>query len=276
MVVAVIAVKAGFSEQASAPIMIPMQLHEFDRYCRDLLRIEEFDSIDASRNGLQVERNNREIKKALFTVDAALQSFEQAAELGADLLFVHHGIFWGRDFPLTGSHYRRVRTLVEKDIALYAVHLPLDAHPQLGHNYRMARTLGLEEIEPFGWYKGKTIGFRGVLPQAQDLNRVLERLDIAPADCNAILPFGPARNTSVGIISGGSSRDVSQAIDADLDLYLCGEAHHSIYHLALENGINVAAAGHYATETWGLQATAERIAADTDIETIFVDLPSGL
>lgn len=270
------AVKAGFSDPGRAPIMVGMLLKEFDRYCRDLLKLEDFDSIDASRNGIQVERREPEIRKAVFSVDAALQSFEQAAELDADLIFVHHGIFWGRDFPLTGAQYRRVQTLLEKDIALYAVHLPLDAHPELGNNYRMAKALGLNDIEPFGWYKGKTIGFRGNLPQPEDLNRVLDLLDIAPADCNAILPFGPAENRSIGIISGGSSRDVTQAIDADLDLYLCGEAHHSIYHLAMENGINVVAAGHYATETWGVKAMAARIAADTDIETLFVDLPSGL
>jgi dinuclear metal center YbgI/SA1388 family protein len=253
-----------------------MQLDEFDRYCRELLRIDEYDSIDASRNGLQVERRPGTIRKAAFAVDACMQSFEQAAVLGADLLFVHHGIFWGRDFPLTGAMYRRVRFLIEHDIALYAVHLPLDAHDETGNNIGMARELELGDLQPFGGYKGKTIGFRGILPRKADINGVLGALGMSPDECNAILPFGKAENMSVGIISGGSSRDVAQAIDAGLDLYISGEADHTIYHLAQENRINVIAAGHYASETWGVRGMAERIAGETGIETVFIDIPTGL
>ena len=238
--------------------------------------MDDFAAIDPSRNGIQVERREPELKKLVFAVDASLQTFRQAAELGADLVFVHHGIFWGRESVLTGAHYRRVRFLMEHDIALYAAHLPLDAHPELGNNGCMAAALGLSAAEPFGWYKGRSIGFKGVLPEPLELEEVLLRLDIEMADCNAVLPFGRPEIRTVGIISGGSSRDIRQAIEEDLDLFISGEGDHTIYHEAQENRINMLAVGHYASETWGVSAMAERVARDTGLETHFIDIPTGL
>ncbi len=253
-----------------------MQLKDFHRYCSDLLNIAEFAPIDYSKNGIQVERQNGEIKKVAFAVDAVMQSFVQAAELGADMLFVHHGIFWGRESVLTGTHYQRIRFLMENNLALYAVHLPLDAHPELGNNIGMARALDLTGVEPFGLYKGKTIGFSGRFEIPENLSSILGRLKMHPEECNAILPFGPPEISSAGIISGGSSRDINQAIDAGFDLFISGEADHTIYHTAQEHGINVIATGHYASETWGVESMARRIAADTGLETVFIDIPTGL
>jgi dinuclear metal center YbgI/SA1388 family protein len=253
-----------------------MRLDEFHNYCKDLLCMDDFAAIDPSRNGIQVERREPELKKLVFAVDASLQTFRQAAELGADLIFVHHGIFWGHESVLTGAHYRRVRFLMENDIALYAVHLPLDAHPELGNNGRMAAVLGLEPMEPFGWYKGRSIGFKGALSEPVDLDEVLRRLGFEMEDCNAVLPFGRPEIRSIGIISGGSSRDIRQAIEEDLDLFISGEADHTIYHEAQENRINMLALGHYASEIWGVSAMAERVAVDTGLETRFIDIPTGL
>ena len=127
----------------------------------------------------------------------------------------------------------------------------------------MAAALGLSAAEPFGWYKGRSIGFKGVLPEPLELEEVLRRLDIEMADCNAVLPFGRPEICTVGIISGGSSRDIRQAIEEDLDLFISGEGDHTIYHEAQENRINMLAVGHYASETWGVSAMAERVARAT-------------
>jgi dinuclear metal center YbgI/SA1388 family protein len=256
--------------------MQTMRLNEFHHYCKDLLFMDDFVAIDPSQNGIQVERQEQELKKLVFAVDASLQTFRQAAEMGADLIFVHHGIFWGHESVLTGAHYQRIRFLLEHDMALYAVHLPLDAHAELGNNSRMAAALGIPAPEPFGWYKGRSIGFKGTLPDSVDLDEVLRRLGIDSEDCNAVLPFGAPDIRSVGIISGGSSRDIRQAIDENLDLFISGEGDHTIYHEAQENRINMLAVGHYASETWGVSAMAEQVARDTGLETHFIDIPTGL
>ena len=265
-----------FSKPAPAHIMWTMQLTEFHSYCSNLLMLPDYAAIDGSRNGIQVDRRNQELRTIAFAVDASMQSFLQAAELGADMLFVHHGLFWGREAVLTGTHYQRIRCLLENDLALYAAHLPLDAHPELGNNICMAKALKLESIEPFGWYKGKTIGFSGKLEHPSTISDILTALKMHPEECSSILPFGPETIRTAGIISGGSSRDIFQAIDAGLDLFISGEADHTIYHPAQENSINMIAAGHYASETWGVAAMSKRVAADTGLETVFIDIPTGL
>ena len=123
-----------------------MLLEQFDTLVRETLNLGDFDSIDSSANGIQVERKSPQLKKAAFAVDASLETFRRAVESDADLLFVHHGLFWGREMTLRGDHYRRISYLVENDLALYGVHLPLDAHHELGNNIGIARALGLGQV----------------------------------------------------------------------------------------------------------------------------------
>lgn len=252
-----------------------MRLEELDDYYRMLLRIDEYERIDSSKNGLQVDRRRREIRHAAFAVDAALGVFEEAARIGADLLFVHHGLFWGREQCAVGAHYERLRFLIEHDIALYAVHLPLDAHLELGNNAGIAETLGISPAEPFGLHKGVPIGVAGTMKSPKSLEEITALLcpDGAPL---GVLPFGPSRISSVGIISGGAPLDVDQAIALGLDLFITGDANHIAYHRCREAKINAMFAGHYATETYGVQRVARRTAEQTDITTTFVDFPTGL
>lgn len=253
-----------------------MKLMEIDQWIRSLLPIDEMSREDISLNGIQVGQGEQEIRKAAFAVDACQETFARAAELGADLLVVHHGLFWGKPLAVTGSHYERLRFLMEKPLSLYAAHLPLDMDEKVGNNIELARLMGLEEVLPFGSYHGKTIGFRGSLPQAMTLDEILLKMWGEPLGSLQVLPFGPEKISSVGIVSGGAPRTVSEALDRGLDLFITGDASHEIYHEAQEGGINVIFGGHYWTEIWGVRALARRMESELAVETLFVDVPTGL
>ncbi len=253
-----------------------MILKEFDTYIRSILPLDDFARIDASLNGVQVGDLERDITAAAFTVDACLQTFEQAAERGADLLFVHHGIFWGKIYPITGYHYRRFEYLCGQSLSLYAAHLPLDAHPEFGNNIILARKLGLEGIEKFGEYKGAYIGWKGRFPEAQSIDTILGKLDLGRSDCLELHQFGPVPIQTAAIISGSAASSIDEAIAEDVDIFITGSASHAAYHPALEGRIHMIAGGHYATETVGVRRLAEKVNADTGISTFFVDIPTGL
>jgi dinuclear metal center YbgI/SA1388 family protein len=253
-----------------------MRLAELDRWFSELLDIRAVEGVDPGRNGLQVSRRAQEVSKVAFAVDACSESFRRAAEQGADLLFVHHGLLWGESLCLTGTFYERVRFLVEHDLALYAAHLPLDMHPEVGNNAGIARRLGLVDIAPFGSWKGLRIGLKGRLPSPVPLDQVAAALAGPEAAPIRTLPFGPAEVRTAGVISGGAPWEALQAIEEGLDCYVTGEAAHGIYHHCLEAGISVMFAGHYHSETFGVRLLAERLAADTGLETTYLDIPTGL
>ena len=253
-----------------------MDLQELDAYFRELLPLADLASTDHSLNGIQVACSEKGIERVAFAVDACMASFERAAQIGADVLFVHHGLFWGHPLAVTRSHYRRIKFLLDHDIALYAAHLPLDIHPRYGNNAGIAAALELDGIEPFGSHRGFKLGFRGRLPQPLSIEEVLDRLGVDRDACTAVLPFGRERSTSVGIVSGGAVLDVDQAIGEGLDLYITGDALHQVYHTCLEEGINLICGGHYQTEVWGVRLVAEKLEADVGLATSFVDVPTGL
>ena len=253
-----------------------MTLNELDTYFRELLSIDSFASDDSSQNGIQIERPGESVSRVAFAVDASLEAARRAAEWGADVLFVHHGLFWSQSLPITGVHYGRIREFLARDLALYAVHLPLDQHAELGNNAVMARRLHLSDLAPFGEHHGKYIGWSGRLPEVRSVEKIVHTLFGPAADTLGILPFGPQQISTVGIVSGGAPWDVLEAIDQHLDLFITGDASHTIYHHCLEAGINVLFGGHYQTEVWGVQALCQKLATDQKLETTFIDLPTGL
>lgn len=258
-----------------------MKLSEVDIYFKGLMKIDELEKTDVSMNGLQVSAvdgnpANVEIKKVAFAVDACMESFKRAAEQGADMLFVHHGLYWGRPLRIEGSHFNRLKYLIDNNLALYASHLPLDMHPDFGNNAGISASLGITEPEPFGDYHGIKIGFKGLLSEACSLNDILDKLGLTADRAMSVLPFGPKQIRRVAVISGGGTNEVYQAMDEDVDLYITGDASHQIYHPCLEEGINLICGGHYHTETWGVRLLSERTSADLGIETVFIDVPTGL
>ncbi len=260
-----------------------MLLEEFDQIARALLVAapenpsgEQAARVDPALNGLQVGRRDTTVARVACAVDACLETMQRAADWQADLLFVHHGLFWGRPLALTGTRLARVRMLLEHDLALYAMHLPLDCHPTLGNNAGLADALDLRERAPFGDYRGVAVGIQGRLPEPQPLDRLTDRLFGGEHNCLAVLPFGPASIERVALVSGGGTRDLDAAIAAGADLFVTGDASHENYHAALEAGIHVVSGGHYLSEVFGVRAVAVRLERDLGMATTLIDVATGL
>ena len=248
-----------------------MKRSKLTNYLNTYLRTDEFK--DTASNGLQVEGKD-EIKKIVTGVSANVELFEKAIELKADAIIVHHGIIWDFEHPVyQGSYKKRIKLLLENDINLYGYHLPLDAHKEVGNNARLAQILGLKNIEPFGEYNGQFIGFKGEykLKQAETV------FDLIKKEINAntiIFPYGPDKINTIGVISGGAQKEVKQAVLQGLDLYLTGEVSEHILHYVKEEGIHFIAAGHYATERFGVLALGEHLKQKFDLDVEFVDIPN--
>ena len=249
---------------------------KLDLFFRRLLDIEGFAGTDRSLNGIQVDNDGSEIGKIAFGVDASMETFQRAAAAGAGMLFVHHGLFWGAPLRLSGGHRRRIKFLLDHNICLYAAHLPLDQHPELGNNAVLAKLLGLENLEPFGLYHGRKIGYKGSFPGPLSIDEAAGKIGFMNRPALGIFPFGRAENLSCAVISGGAADEARQAIEEGLDLYITGEASHQVYHECLEGQLNMIAGGHYSTEVWGVRAVMERCAGELNIDTEFIDVPTGL
>ena len=253
-----------------------MTLSDLDHWLREFLDLAAFEAIDQSRNGLQVASRVTEVTRVAFAVDASQESFRRAIESGAQMLFVHHGILWEKPERIVGVLYGRLRMLFEGNLALYAAHLPLDRHPEVGNNIGIARRLGLLDVEPFGTYHGVKIGYKGTLPSAMKLDEVILRLTGRQGEQVRTLPFGPERISRVGVVSGGAAWEVAEAVDEELDLFITGEPLHAVYHHCLESRIHVIFAGHYQSETSGVRSLSEKLARETGLETVYLDVPTGL
>lgn len=252
-----------------------MLIHDFDALVRGFLPFEAAEKADSALNGLQVGRRNPELRKIAFAVDASLETFRRAAAAGADLVFVHHGLFFGGTKPVTGFLRERLAFLFEHDLALYAVHLPLDMAPEVGNNAGIAAKLGLQNCRPFGAYHGIRIGIRGTFAEPVPLEKIVVQLCGRGSAPNSFLSFGPTTVSSAGIVSGGAPETAREAISEGLDLFVTGERSHEIYHECQEAGLNVIFAGHYASELFGVEAVCRKLAAETDLETVFIDVPTG-
>ena len=251
-----------------------MNRDELITYLDDYLRIKEIE--DSSQNGLQVE-GPEEVTKVAFAVDTCQAAFKQAVATGAQLLVVHHGLFWSKPFCLVGLLFQQVRTLIEGGCGLYAVHLPLDCHPEVGNNAELARLLGLKDTRAFAEYEGHKIGIGGALAPAIPLDVLVERLARATGEPPVrVLAHGPAEVSQVGCISGFGSDMMDQVVDAGFDTFVTGETSHSFFHQAVERGLNVVYGGHYATETLGVKALARHLEEKFGLETTFLDIPTGM
>ena len=257
---------------------VSAELHtaKLDLFFKSLLDIESFAGIDSSQNGLQVDNNGSAIRKIAFGVDASLETFERTAAAGAGMLFVHHGLLWGAPLRLAGGFRRRIKFLLDHNICLYAAHLPLDQHPELGNNAALAKLLGLENLEPFGLYHGRKIGYKGTFAQAITIDEAVKKIAFMDRPPLGLYPFGKDKNTSCAVISGGAADEARQAIEEGLDLYVTGEASHEVYHECLEGKLNMIAGGHYSTEVWGVRAVMRHCAEELHIDAEFIDVPTGL
>lgn len=252
---------------------MPLSVHDVVGYLDDYLRVREVEDSRNALNGLQVE-NDGALARLAVAVDACQVTIDRAVELGADLLLVHHGLFWGGLEPLVGRHGKRVRTLMRHNVALYAAHIPLDVHPEVGNNALLARRLALTDPECFGEYLGQRLGVAGKLATTRHglVERVRQTLGVEPH----VIATGPEEVRRVGIISGGGGSLIGDAVRAGVDTFVTGEGTHHTHFDAEEWGINVIYAGHYATETVGVQALAAHLEHRFGLPWDFIDHPTGL
>jgi dinuclear metal center YbgI/SA1388 family protein len=242
-------------------------------YLDRILRSKNTADWDGAVNGLQVENRGR-VHKIAAAVDGRLATIQRAAAEGVDLLLVHHGLFWGATVPWIGPHYRLLRQLLDRDIAVYSAHLPLDEHPRLGNNVLLARALGFRRLRPFFACKGRKIGVQTVTRvDRKELGRRLAAVLGAPP---LLLPGGPPICCRIGVVTGGAGAEMRQAAAEGVDTFITGEGPHWTHALADELGLNVFYGGHYATETFGVKALASALADEFRLPQVFINHPTGL
>jgi dinuclear metal center YbgI/SA1388 family protein len=214
---------------------------------------------DVSNNGLQIA-NAGTVSRVVTGVDASLRLLREAARRGADCVVCHHGLSWGDSLKrLTGLNHRLVAFAVEHNIAVYAAHLPLDAHPRFGNNAQLCKALGLSRLSPAFCYHGEVIGFSGTYAKPVTLAAFCECVRKAVNPDLRILDFGKKSIRRVGVVSGGAADMVDQAAALGCDVYLTGEPSLQGYNLAENLAQNVVVAGHYATEIFGVRSLAALI-----------------
>jgi dinuclear metal center YbgI/SA1388 family protein len=199
---------------------------------------------------------------------------ELAIAARADLLLVHHGLFWGPAHPWTGRKYALLRRLLENNLAVYSSHLPLDAHPKLGNNAQLCAALGLKPLRPFFVTHGQPIGFQARTGISR--TELAARLARATGAKPRVLPGGKSRCERIGVVTGGAGGDLKQAAAEGVDTFITGEGPHWTYALAEELGLNVLYGGHYATETFGVKALAAELSEKFKVPWRFLDHPTGL
>ena len=249
------------------------ELHEICEFLDRELRIGEIPDYSGAINGLQLQSDG-EVSKVAAAVDASLPVVQKAVDAGADLLVVHHGMFWQGAQPIVGGYWQKLRTAMEAGLAVYSAHLPLDVHPEWGNNHLLAEAIDLQISGGFLNWKGLSVGLLGDLEiEWPDL---LARVEMAVGSpihgCHA----GPGDVRKVGICTGGAGSQIAEAAAAGIDTFITGEGPHWSYPLAEELGINVIYAGHYATETFGVRKLVDVLAGRFGIQPCFIDHPTGL
>ncbi len=256
-------------------------LTELVAYLDQYLRIAEVPDEPEALNGLQAENRSGRVTRIVCAVDATLATIAGVKSPGsgpddAPLLLVHHGLFWDGNRPLTGRRYRRVRALLDADIALYSAHIPLDLHPEVGNNHVLARALGLVDLAPFDLYRGVAIGVQGTLPAPVAREHFARTVEEHVAATARLIAGGPAACRRVGIITGAGGSRIRAAHAAGLDTLVTGEGAHHTFFDATELGVNAIYAGHYATETAGVKALAGHLSERFGLPWAFHDHPTGL
>lgn len=249
------------------------ELAEIVAYLNQELRTDAISDYPGAMNGLQLANEGR-VDRVVAAVDASLPVIKKAAAGGPGLLVVHHGMFWQGTQPVTGAFYTKLKIAMDAGLAIYSSHLPLDVHPVLGNNVLLAQRVGLTDMEPFFEQKGLYLGVKG--NWSGTLAGITDAVEIAVGGKVHTCQGGSRNVSRVGIVTGGAGSEVVKAAAEGVDVFLTGEGPHWSYPLAEELGINVLYAGHYATETFGVRALAERISGNFGIHGTFIDHPTGL
>ena len=241
--------------------------------CNKELRIGAIEDWPGAVNGLQVE-NGGYVTRLAAAVDGTYATARKAVDMGADMLLVHHGLFWNKSHPWTGRRYHFIKFLLDNNLAIYSAHLPLDVHPTLGNNIQLFRALGLQREKPFFNDKGRFLGIR--TSKRIERQALVDKLHGILGNKVTLLPGGPETCRHIGIVTGGAGAEMELAAREGVDTFITGEGPHWTYALAEERGINVLYGGHYATETFGVKALADFLSSRHGIPWDFIDYPTGL
>ena len=242
-------------------------------YTDKYLRVSEVGDSENALNGLQIENSGR-VTRIGAAVDVSTRVLCAAARKNVDLLIVHHGMFWAGLQPVTRALNRQLRTAFEHDIAVYSAHLPLDIHPIVGNNTRLAASLGLKSTARFLEYKGQPVGVKARSSMSRD--DLIRKLRISLGGFVKAFSFGQKKAGEVGIVTGAAGSEIHQVASEGIDTFITGEAPHWAAVAAEELGINLLLGGHYATETFGIKALAAHLSKRFKLPWTFIDCPTGL
>jgi dinuclear metal center YbgI/SA1388 family protein len=242
-------------------------------HCDRILRTVDIKDYERAANGLQVQ-NRGSVTRIAAAVDASLATVKLAVRAKADLLIVHHGLFWAVSHPWTAKRYELMQLLLEHDLAIYSSHLPLDAHPKLGNNIQLCSALGLKNLRPFFFDHGQFLGFQSQTKISR--SDLALRLRHATTAQPLTIPGGPEICRRIGVVTGGAGDDLKKAADEGVDTFVTGEGPHWTYAMAEELGMNVLYGGHYATETFGVKALSSHLSQKFKLPWSFLDHPTGL
>lgn len=249
-------------------------LSDIVAYCDARIRLSEVKDFDGAYNGLQIE-NNGEVTKVAAAVDAGRIPFEKAIEEGVDFIICHHGLFWTKPIPLTGSDYTKVKLAFDHNLAVYGAHLPLDCHPEIGNNALLADALGLEKTGSFLPYEGNDIAVIAEGPSGGRVQLASKLQELFPSTYQAI-EYGSDTPERIAILTGSGQSTVPHLKANGIDTLVTGELRQHHFNMAQELGLNLYPCGHYATEVFGVKALAAEVAAKFDIEWTFIEQPCRL
>ena len=230
---------------------------------------------DVSLNGLQVDASEQ-VERFAVAVDAAAETITMAADAGCQLMIVHHGLLWGDRAPLSGRLGARVAQCYASGVSIYAAHLPLDLHPEVGNNALLAGALQAVPESRFGDHNGVQVGTLARLPEAIPLATLAGRLAAVGCDDQLMWAFGAEEVSTIAVVTGSGCGALDDVVALGADCFITGEPRHSAYHDAREARLNCIFAGHYATETFGVRAVGDLVAERFGIEARWIDLPTGV
>lgn len=242
-------------------------------YLDDTLRIRAIE--DYGPQGLQIE-GRPQVRKVVGLVDAHLPCLEAALARDADLMLVHHGIFWGASKPLVGGFGQLVRAFLQNDLNLYAAHLALDAHPEWGNNAELARRLGLTIRDWWADVKGTPLAVLAHSDEPVSFEELVARYQERVGSVRLVQAEGTPQVRKVGILSGFGADRIAEAAGLGCDAYVTGETSHAHFYDAANAGINLLYGGHYRSETVGVEALGQHLAQRFGISFEFIDLPTAL
>jgi dinuclear metal center YbgI/SA1388 family protein len=238
------------------------------KFCNQRTNLSEIKDFPGAFNGLQIQ-NSGSVSKIGASVDAGLVPFQNAISKKIDFIITHHGIFWTPPIPLTGPAYEKTKLCIDHNLAVYGSHLPLDCHPEIGNNAILAQKLQLEPIASFLPYEGVDIGL--ITENNQSRKDLANRLNsLFPKGIHS-MEFGSETPSTIAILTGSGQSAVDKILDAGADTLITGELKQQHFNLAQELKLNLYACGHYATETFGVDALAQEVAARFDLPYEFID-----